>query len=657
MSASPIGHELARTSVDKNFSDRPSRIFVRVLILRHPDALVTFAVALASFLLYLRTLAPGVVDADGGEFQFAAWNFSFVHPTGYPLYLILGGLFQHLVLIGDPAFRLNVFTAVTGALAAGAVNLAAREMTRHRGAALFAAATFALSRTFWFDASAAETYALNAFFVALLIFIALRWQSNPSVKTFTAFCFVYGLGLAHHRTIILWIPAFVLFFAFVAWHLRRSFHASRFTFYFCLFAFAFLLPLTLYLYIPLRAPASPYATLTLAPAREIVLYQNSPAGFANYLLGRVFQSELGWDAVSIARVSSFPQLLTDQFTLVGVVLGVIGIAVMLLRKDWARFLLLAVGFAATVLFAAAYHIGDIFHYYIPAYLVWAGWIGIGVAGIVEAIATRQSAVGKKWFSALCLLLSAFVLLFQFAANFSVCDRSHETQAREQWTRILSAMIPPNAILISNDRDEMMPMWYMQFVENTRRDLLGLFPVITPAPQYANIARLTDSVLDAGRPVYFVKPMPGIEIKYRVVTEPPLIRVIGLSVDAPPQFAANVTMADRLRMIGYDVAREPGALRVAIYWQPSVKLDTNYASFIHLLDANGNKVAQGNDHQVGGEYYPSSMWNVGETLRDEQTIALPQNLMPGTYHFLVGMYAQPDMQMLGEPIELGSIELK
>ena len=40
----------------------------------------------------------------GGEFQFAAWNFSVVHPTGYPLYLTLGHLWSKIPL-GDVGFR------------------------------------------------------------------------------------------------------------------------------------------------------------------------------------------------------------------------------------------------------------------------------------------------------------------------------------------------------------------------------------------------------------------------------------------------------------------------------------------------------------------------------------------------------------------------
>jgi hypothetical protein len=613
-------------------------------IARHADKLIPFALALASFALYLRTLAPDVVDADGGEFQFAAWNFGFVHPTGYPLYLILGGLFQHLVPLGNPAYRLTLFTALTAALAVAVVYLVSHELTRHRGAAILAAASFALTRTFWYDASAAETYALNAFFVALLMYLALRWQSEPSTPKFAAFCFTFGLALTHHRTIVLWVPAFALFLAVSGFR----FQVSRIMHYFLLFTFPFLL----YLYIPLRAPASPYYTLALAPGRDVILYDNTLTGFINYVLGRTFQSEIGWDAVSVARLSIFPQLLLDQFGALGVALGVIGLGAMMWRRDWARLALLATGFIATILFASLYHIGDIFHYYIPAYLVWAIWLGMAVAWMWSNGIRNTHYVLRV---AYCVLLIGIVV-FQFTFNLPYADRSRETQHREQWTRILSARVPPNAILVSNDRDEMMPLWYIQYVENTRRDVLGLFPLITPTPEHANLGRLTDSVLDTGRPIYFIKPMPGLEIKYQLESAEPLVRVLGQPA-ATPQNLSNAMVGNRVRVLGYDVVRESDALRVAVYWSPRAKLDRDYTTFVHLLDARGNKVAQGNDHAVGGEFYPTSLWQVGETLRDEFVIPLPSNLAHDTYRLLVGMYHPPEGEMLGEPVMVGEAKVR
>jgi len=88
----------------------PSHRIDRQLLL----LLIAFALG-----LYLRTLAPGLLSGDPGEFQFAAWRLGLAHPTGYPLYLLLGSAWQHLLaFVGvDPAAALNAFSAVIGALA------------------------------------------------------------------------------------------------------------------------------------------------------------------------------------------------------------------------------------------------------------------------------------------------------------------------------------------------------------------------------------------------------------------------------------------------------------------------------------------------------------------------------------------------------------
>jgi hypothetical protein len=76
-----------------------------------------------------------------------------------------------------------------------------------------------------------------------------------------------------------------------------------------------------------------------------------------------------------------------------------------------------------------------------------------------------------------------------------------------------------------------------------------------------------------------------------------------------------------------------------------------------VDSQGKKIAQGRDHQVGGEIYPTSLWAVGETLRDEHMVDLPKDIVAGHYHLQVGMYQSLDGEPFGEPSYIGSIELK
>ncbi len=616
------------------------------------DAIWAAAIGAASLLLYLRTMAPDVVDADGGELQFAAWNFAFVHPTGYPLFLILGGLVQHILPLGNPAFRLNMFTAATAALTVAVVFLVIHRTLHHRLPSLVGAATFAVTTTFWRDATAAEVYAPAALFLALLILLALKWQESPTAGWFGTFALVQGLALTHHRTILLWVPGFLLFFAIVAWHRRLT--AANFGLIraglFCV------LPLLLYLYIPIRAPSSPYAALALGPNRQIALFDSSPGGLFSYLLGRQFQQELTWDAISNTRLVALPALVIDEIGQFGSLLAIAGLLFLILKRSWPLVGLTVAGLGATVVFASAYHIGDIYHYYIPVYLVFAIWIGCAL-GELSRIGSRPDSSRMRvvcWGTMLVVI--ALLPLGLLITHFAAADRSEDTNARRAWTQILSEGIPENAILVSNDRDEMMPLWYMQYVENTRRDLLGLFPLISAAPEYANVTRLLENTLGTQRPVFLVKPMPGLEIKFQI--EPfkgTLHKVVAIVSDDAPQFKSGAMIGDRVRVVGYDLMPSTSALQIVVYYQPMTTLGGDYTAFVQLMD-QGRKVAQGNDHQMGGVFYPSSQWSVGETVRDEQTIPLTPSLR-GLVHIVVGMYRYPDLEPLGEPVEIGTVDLR
>ena len=68
--------------------------------------------------------APNVLFADSGELLTAVATKGVAHPPGFPLYLLLGGLFLDLTGGAGPsaASRLNLFSALsTGVAAAFAV--------------------------------------------------------------------------------------------------------------------------------------------------------------------------------------------------------------------------------------------------------------------------------------------------------------------------------------------------------------------------------------------------------------------------------------------------------------------------------------------------------------------------------------------------------
>ena len=98
-------------------------------------ALVSFVSALA---IYTRTLTPGLLHGDSGEFQTLAYLLGHTHPTGYPIYLLLAKLLTFLPL-GDVAYRVNLFSAFMGALTVAGIYLSGRLLVKYRAIAFIGA--------------------------------------------------------------------------------------------------------------------------------------------------------------------------------------------------------------------------------------------------------------------------------------------------------------------------------------------------------------------------------------------------------------------------------------------------------------------------------------------------------------------------------------
>lgn len=638
----------------------------RLVVAAHQRGILTPIVPVAAFLIYFRTLSPGMLPGDSGEFQFAAWGWTLAHPTGYPLYLLLGGIWQHLVPFGDPAFRLNLLSAVFSAIA---VMFCYRIFVRiggHRGAALIATLTFAVSPTFWRQATEAEVYALNTLLLVILTWLALKWQARRDFRLSAAWAFTFGLALTHHRSIILMVPGFAAFFAgalydrasdYGAWRTRLGpLWLKRDAAYVALAA----LPLLLYLYIPLRAPATPYLSLEVSPGNTIVTFDNSPAGWVSYVAGKSFQNELVLDSDSVRALESLPARVAKEFNALGAALGLSGLFILLFRRRWGLAAFTIFGLAAVVLFNVSYHIGDIADYYTPVIFLYSIWIAAALGEILQYV-SHHTSLQKGLLPTIVLLVSAALLPVQnFSASFVEQDKSLNTETRTHWETVLNSSLPANSILISNDRDEITPMWYLQLVDGVRPDTLGLFPLISAEPQYANVVRLIEQVIGSNRPVFLVKPIDGVALKYRLEDAPGgLLRV----VDAPfPQPARDTDrlLGDQLRVLGYTVtppAVHPDSkIAVSIFWQVVAPMNRDYTASLQIFDRAGRKLAQAPDHRPGAASYPTSMWRPGERLRDVFNLTIPPDASRGTYHLFVRVYDAGTEDALGDLTEIGTVRI-
>jgi hypothetical protein len=627
-------------------------------MLRKVDLALSIGLGLIAFFLYLSTLAPTLLFADGGEFQFVPYLLGISHPTGYPLYLILGWLWSHLIPLGDVAYRMNLLSAFWGGITVGLLYLVGllllaqarlEPLYLRQGVSALAALAFATSHNFWSQAIIAEVYTFNTFFVALTLLLLLLWAEKRDKRTLYLFALAYGLSLTHHRTMALLAPAYLLFIWLTdPQPLRRPRSALP------LFLLL-LLPQLLYLYIPLRAPATSYIHLHLAPGRELVLYENTPRGFLNHVLGQAYGSRLGLYAPWPEILGGAFRFLEREFLLPGILLGLLGLFRLL--KAPKPFLLLFLSYMSIFAFCLLHFRGDIKVFFIPTYLIFALWIALGAGTLAE---------GARWafkkrphlFNGVALLLLAYLPLALLMENYHEVDRSDDLRARHFWEALLAEPIPQGAILATNDRNEMMPLWYLQQVEGVRPDLLGLFPLVVP--EYADIGLLLDSLFGLGRPVYLIKEMPGLEIKYELQKVNSLVEILSPAVTGEPAYPRNLLLGDSLELVGYDEephSPRPGEeLRVTLYWRPRGRLERVYSTYLHLVNQEGLAIAQ-SDHQPGGAYYPTSLWKEREIIRDEHTLTVTSTARLGIYRLLAGMYDSDSQEPLGEGLAIGMVGLK
>lgn len=101
------------------------------------------------------------------------------------------------------------------------------------------------------------------------------------------------------------------------------------------------------------------------------------------------------------------------------------------------------------------------------------------------------------------------------------------------------------------------------------------------------------------------------------------------------------------------------LPVALHWQVKQAVKADYYVFVHLLDADGNRVAQ-SDGQPALWTRPTSSWLPGDHILDHHALRLPTTLRPGNYTLIAGLYLPENGERLlsesGEAfVYLGSVQ--
>ena len=484
---------------------------------RPPYVAATIA-GLLVFGLYALTLSRSTAFWDTSEYIATGHILGIPHPPGNPLFVVLARAWSVLLApLGIPvAARINLFSALMGAASHAMWFLMVHHILRYfsddRRFRLIGASVAVLvsstAFTVWSQSNVNEkVYTVSLFTIAILSWLAVRWQENRGKgkddNLLVLMAFILALSVGNHLMAFLAAPAIGAFILAVHpktllnWRLYVTGIAAA------------ILGLSIHLFLPLRAALDPVineaaptcpdvssavtAVVTygkagctaLAEALNRSQYQKPgllprlaplSSQFVNYLQYFDWQWARSLDGANTVFAN-----LRLPFTMLFTGLGVWG-AIEHARRDRPSFIFVATLFL-TLSVALAYYMNFKYGYSLPSpvqdrglhevrerdyffigsFSVWGLWAGIGIATLWREAAREMNVTLAKASPILGLALIPLVF------NFSWANRAEDYSARD-WAHNLLMSVEPYGVLFTNGDNDTFPLWYIQEVEGVRRDV-------------------------------------------------------------------------------------------------------------------------------------------------------------------------------------------
>jgi len=486
------------------------------------------AACLLPFAAYIATMSRGLAWGDGIELSAVCATLGIAHPTGYPLFTMLGHAFTWLP-VGSVYFRVTLMCGASVALASLLLYWIFMRLGGERWSkafpseagraalALAGALTFAWSRGPWGQATLTEVYSMQVAFecagIAVALWVLARGGGGSGAKgsalgagggksggalPLAVFAFILGLAVTHHLLLLTLGPLF----AVVAWvsivgrarlealrpqSTRRSGWGPLSLRYGAASALGFVIGLLPWVYLPVRASQSPALNWGDPSSFEQFRWVVTGGEFRTY---RLLKSSPGHDFTGeeyrdffLARIGQLSRYVGGQIIrpadqdnpvygfliLFAVVVSAWGFRV-LWRRD--RALVFGVGGAlglySVVLFT--YNILDIEDYFAGfyAYLWLAMWMG--VADLVCLGAGEWSRLGEAARARRVAWLALAIPAAAFFFNYKESDRSRESLPDLYAVRLMRNL-PAGALLLTGGDMDIYTAWYLQEVEDERPDVL------------------------------------------------------------------------------------------------------------------------------------------------------------------------------------------
>lgn len=441
--------------------------------------------AVIPFFIYLLTVAPTVVFFDSGELITSSFLVSPAHPPGYPLFVMMGK-FGTFLPFGSIAYKVNIMAAFFSSLAAMMVFLITSliikdinvpdALRRYQELISFSTAiTFAFSYSLWNQAIIAEVYPLNTFITGLIIYILLSWRDRESeVKKIRGWekeshdlrllyiaCFLFGLGLGNHHTLLVILPIIFLVVAVTNWRLLFDARAWGISLAF------FVLGLSVYIFLPLRALQNPELNWgdpdTVSKFKWVFFREGYPKGELYRPWSLFWQQLKTFDIIY-------------EFSGAGLVIGCLGIIAYIVKKPVE--VLITISVILVLSLGIIIYGNPIFEnifliesFHTPSYMIFSVWIGAGMFFLLSLIYRFAGKVIESRVMTTVLAVSLMILPTSLCAYFYPWNDRHDDFIAYDYAQNELLTMPSNAILFTWGDSGAFPLWYAQMVERYQPGIL------------------------------------------------------------------------------------------------------------------------------------------------------------------------------------------
>ncbi len=425
-------------------------------------------------------MCPTVNFIDSGELATVATTLGIAHPTGYPLFTLIGWMFAHAPIGLRTIFKLNLMSGLL--CAAGlflfykflvflfdeflAANRKGEMLPTQKAFHVYLPASFGalmlgLSETYWSQAVSVEVYSLHVVFLGALLFLFAKAMyidmtsqngkadREPGNLYRYFFAFLLGMSFTNHMSTIFLAPAFL--YLFFSIHGFKS--GSWKTIAGLMLPFA--IGLSVYLYLPYRASEQP------------LLNWGNPVDFERFFRHTSGKQYAVWlfSSTETARtqLTYFLKMLPEEFGYFALLFVPVGIW-SFFKSNRKMFVFTLLLFFGCVLYAINYDIHDIDSYFLLAFVTVAIFMG---AGIRYLFILRHQPSARK----VILVLAVGGVVLNGWSHYSRVNLN-DMRLVEEYTLDMFDSIEPNGIIISYQWDYFVSAsYYLQHIEQVRTDVV------------------------------------------------------------------------------------------------------------------------------------------------------------------------------------------